>query len=218
MYGKTLLIFFFTFFWMGADAMAQSRCVGVHKGPIPGSAALSSSEVEIFLDTNILDALVAMSLSAPGQRGQIAMFDSLVEYFGATRHQFFNRQDVFSRIGMVPTIRREFEIMDGGLLSGSFPLFQRAPNPETLRILERANIGGGRGVGDRHIIAELLALSQTRDTPIYFFTADRKVINGLCRFSRACIDPQYGVQRFSRTGFEIEINGSRLVVVPIFTR
>lgn len=216
MYWKTFLIFFFSL-WMGSEALAQSRCVGVHHLPMFGAGSRRSSAADVFLDTNLINVLVEVSLSVPRDGARTAMFESLARHFETTTPQFFARQDIFDRIGMVGTIRREVEVMDAGVLSGRFPVFRHAPKPETLRILEEANIGGGRGRGDRNIIAELLALSGTRDTPIYFVTGDRKVINGLCRFSPACVDPKYHVQRFRETGFEIEINGDRLTVLPIFT-
>ena len=173
---------------------------------------------DYFFDTNITTSMVENALGFPGNIAEINRFNNLARFFNSTPEEFVGRTDIFSRLGLTPTLARELRRNDGGLFGGRLPNNSRVrPNQAALDLMNQHNVGSLVGRGDRLIIAEMAEISSQTGRPLTFITSDRKLVNSLCRMAGVCVrQGSSAMNEFAGTGFDVAFpGGGRVRVVPI---
>ena len=198
----------------GVDALVACRAFVVHTPDLNVKADSPAADTKIVLDTNLIQALIEDALGVSYQPGRISFAQTIKSYFDAIHID--RRSNVFSRLSTTHTLLSEITKMDNGTFSSKLEMLPGRSSQSTVTTLQTFNVGGGSAVADRQIISELIESARMTDGHITFMTADRKLINGLCRLSKICVDPaRTDIRRFFPAGFEVELDGITIQVIPV---
>jgi hypothetical protein len=225
--------------WELVDQLIQSQ------SPAKGGRALSRTEVETMIAQRRADARAEFP-AAPLSSSPLILDTNIAMRVHAVRRDRRGAPTPAAHIpglnargGFVTETGASELVNPSSPVRGTRASLRQATIPDSVRqsplfariltTLERALVGAPKGFQDRHIITEALLL-QTRREPPQFLSRDRDVYSRLARFAvdpavRGLTEAQL-MQRYGATwgeptqnrGFEIEIEGRRLRIVPFNTR